>query len=166
MKKLMFIGLLFISAIAAKAQTGLAFPFQGGKQVMMDYFKNHITVPAELTSKAAAGTVVFKFTADEQGAIKKIIVYYADDLRLTQPLIEAIKQSDHKWIIPDKEKLHDFIIPFNITYTAPAGGGSAKAKQAIYDYYAGRKPVLTYNQIPLDMVTLLPAITVNYDLSL
>ncbi|GAB2703615.1 hypothetical protein GCM10027037_31830 [Mucilaginibacter koreensis] len=166
MKKILFIGLLFLSTIAAKAQTGLAFPFQGGKQVMMDYFKTHIAIPAELSNKAAAGTVIFKFTADEQGSIKKIIVYYADDLRLTQPLIEAIKQSDRKWIIPDKEKLHDFILPFNIAFNAPAAGTSAKAQQAVYEYYASRKPVLTYNQVPLDMVTLLPAVTVNYDLSL
>ena len=82
----MFIGLMFLSAITVKAQTGLAFPFQGGKQVMMDYFKTHITIPAELSNKAAAGTVIFKFTADEQGAIKKIIVYYSSGLRVNQPL--------------------------------------------------------------------------------
>lgn len=163
MKKIgILMALLFFTAYA-HAQQGLAFPFQGGKQVMMDYFKNHITIPQELSKRAASGAVIFKFTADEKGAIKKIIVYYADDLALVQPLIDAIRQSDRKWIIPDNEKLHDFILPVNITYTAPAGNTDA-AQKAAYAYAIGRKPVLSYDQVPLDMATLLPAVVLKYEL--
>jgi hypothetical protein len=32
----------------------------------------------------------------------------------------------------------------------------------MYTYYNQRKPILSVNQVPLDMATLLPAITVNY----
>ncbi len=156
--------LLILSAVYVKAQQGLAFPFQGGKQVMMNYFKGHITIPQELNKKAASGAVVFKFTADDKGAIKKVIVYYADDLTLVQPLIDAIKQSDRKWIIPDGEKLHDFLLPVTITYTAPADGSTASAQKAAYNYAINRKPVISYDQVPLDMVTLLPAVVVSYEL--
>ncbi len=164
MKKAIIIIGLLLSTLWVKAQEGLAFPFQGGKQVMMDYFKRTIVISPELAKKAANGTVIFKFTADEKGAIKKIIVYYADDVMLTQPLIEALKQSDHKWVIPDKEKLHDFIIPFTIAFNIPAAT-TPGMQRALYNYYTGRNAINTYNQVPLDMATLLPTITVNYDIS-
>jgi hypothetical protein len=162
MKNLIIALGILLTTLSVKAQQQLAFPFQGGKQVMMDYFKNNIKINPDIAKKAATGLVVFKFTADQNGAIKKIIVYYADDLLLTQPLIDAIKQSDRKWIIPDKEKLHDFIIPFSISFNAPATG-SAAAQKALYSYYTSRKPVISYDQVPIDMATLLPTIVVDYD---
>lgn len=155
---------LVLAALCVKAQAQLAFPFQGGKQVMLDYFKNTIKVGPEISGKAATGVVIFKFTADQQGAIKKIIVYYADDLLLTRPLIDAIKQSDHKWIIPDKETLHDFILPFSIAFNTPTVSND-NAQKSLFNYYANRKPVMSFDQIPLDMATLLPTITVNYDVT-
>lgn len=163
MKKLLVLITFTLASLGLKAQDGLAFPFQGGKQVMMDYFKNNIIISPDMARKAVSGVVIFKFTADQQGAIKKIIVYYADDVLLTQPLIEAMKQSDHKWIIPDKEKLHDFILPFNIAFNIPPTATAATQK-AVYNYYTGRNAVLSYDQVPLDMATLLPAVTINYNL--
>lgn len=153
-----------LSSLLVKAQQELAFPFQGGKQVMMDYFAKAVVINPEMAKRAANGSAVFKFTADEKGTIKKIIVYYADDIMLTQPLIDALKQSDHKWIIPDREKLHDFIIPFAINFNMPAKS-TPGVQKALYNYYESRKPVITYNQVPLDMATLLPTITVTYDIS-
>lgn len=165
MKRLLIAFGILLSTLGVNAQQQLAFPFQGGKQVMIDYFKNNIKIGAEISGKAANGLVIFKFTADQEGTIKKIIVYYADDLLLTQPLIEAIKLSNKKWIIPDKEKLHDFIIPFSINFNTPADG-SATAQKAVYTYYANRKPVVSLDQVPIDMATLLPTVTVSYDLTL
>jgi hypothetical protein len=106
---------------------------------------------------------VFKFTADEKGNIQKIIVYYADDAILVGPVIEALQRSKHKWIIPDHEKTHDFILPFSISFNPPATGGLA-AQKALYAYYRHRKPLITLNQVPLNTATLLPTITINYDL--
>ena len=81
---------------------------------MNRFFKDSLIVSPEIIKEKAAGVAVFKFTADESGTIKKIIIYYADDYVLTPPIIEALKKSNHKWIIPDQEKLHDFIISFVI----------------------------------------------------
>ena len=143
------------------AQEKLAFPFQGGKDIMAKFFKDSLSVSPLIKQKKASGSVVIKFSADDQGVIKKLIIYYADDLMLTQPVIEAIKRSNHKWIIPDREKMHDFIIHFTINFTPPATAGPS-LQRAVYDYYSHRKPVLSYDQVPLDMATLLPTIVVNY----
>ncbi len=164
MRKLLIIAAVLFTALGAAAQPQLAFPFQGGKQVMMDYFKNNIVIGPDFAQKAASGTVIFKFTADQKGTIKKIIIYYADDVLLAQPLIDAIKKSDHKWIIPDNEKLHDFIIPFTVAFNTPAAN-VAHTQKSLYNFYTGRKPIMSYDQVPLDMATLLPAVTVRYDLA-
>jgi hypothetical protein len=148
----------------ARAQQQLAFPFQGGKEVMSRFFKDSLQVTQQIVSQKATGTAVFKFTADEKGEIKKIIIYYADDIQLTPPIIQALKRSNHKWIIPDGEKLHDFIIPFNITFTPPATAGAALHK-AVYNFTTRRKPVVSFDQVPLDMATLLPAVSINYTLA-
>src|SRR5271165_4579486 len=112
--------LLLIAAAAlcvhCMAQEQLSFPFQGGKEAMDHFFRDSLTVSQEIIQKKAVGTTVFKFTADEKGAITKIIVYYADDLVLAQPVIDALKKSNHKWIIPDREKAHDFIITFAFSF--------------------------------------------------
>lgn len=147
------------------AQEQLAFPFQGGKEVMVKFFKDSLTVTPLIIQKKATGNAVLKFTADEKGTIRKIIIYYADDLALTQPVIEALRKSNRKWIIPDHEKFHDFIIPFAINFKPPVTGNTALQK-AVYDYYTHRKPVLSFDQVPLDTATLLPTVVVNYDISL
>ncbi|MDB5156448.1 MAG: hypothetical protein JWR50_1155, partial [Mucilaginibacter sp.] len=112
----------------------------------------------------ATGTAIFKFTADEKGSIKKIIIYYADDITITPPIIEALKKSDRKWIIPNHEKFHDFIIPFSIRFIPPATG-SATLQKAVYNAYTRRKAVVSFDQVPLDMATLLPAVSISYDLA-
>jgi len=164
MKKILVVTAILLTGFFAKAQETLAFPFQGGKDAMSRFFKDSVTMPQQLVKSKAAGTVVFKFTADENGTIKKIIIYYADDISLTQPLIQALKRSNKRWVIPNHEKMHDFIIPFSINFTPPAIANAALTKAA-YSFYAHRKPVLSYDQIPLDMATLLPTVTVNYDLN-
>lgn len=164
MKKIILIATLLLTAGFVKAQETLAFPFQGGKDAMKHFFKDSVIVPQPLVKSKASGTAVFKFTADESGVIKKIIIYYADDISLTQPLIEALKHSNKKWVIPNHEKVHDFIIPFSINFNPPALANSALNK-AVYNFYIHRKPVVAYDQVPLDEATLLPAVSINYDLN-
>lgn len=164
MKKLISLVAILSTGLFAKAQETLAFPFQGGKEAMKHFFKDSVSVSAQLVKSRATGTAVFKFTADESGVIKKIIIYYADDISLTQPLIQALQRSNKKWVIPNHEKTHDFILPFNISFAPPAIATGALSK-AVYNFNARRKPVLAYDQIPLDMATLLPAVSVIYDLN-
>ncbi|HEY9533859.1 MAG TPA: hypothetical protein VIQ77_04955 [Mucilaginibacter sp.] len=164
MKKIVLVAAVLLTGFFARAQATLAFPFQGGKDAMNHFFKDSVILSRQLVKSRATGTAVFKFTADESGSIKKIIIYYADDISLTQPLIEALKKSNKKWVIPDHEKMHDFIIPFSINFTPPAMPNAALTKAA-YTFYIHRKPVLAYDQIPLDMATLLPAVSINYDLN-
>ncbi|MDB5118281.1 MAG: hypothetical protein JWQ79_3773 [Mucilaginibacter sp.] len=163
MKKILLFTVALLLSVYGMAQQQLAFPFQGGKDVMTHFFKDSLIVSPQIIQKRATGTAVLKFTADEKGVIKKVIIYYADDLILTQPIIEALKKSNRKWIIPDHEKFHDFIIPFTINFNPPAVANLSLQKAA-YNFYIHRKPVLTYDQVPLDMATLLPTIVVNYNL--
>ena len=164
MKSLLLFIALVLSSVLVKAQTQLAFPFQGGSPIMSRFFKDSLVVSPEILKKKATGTAVFKFTADDKGTIKKIIVYYADDAILVVPIIEALRKSNHKWIIPDHEKLHDFILPFSISFNAPASASNATIKQA-FEYYAQRKPIISYNQVPLETATLLPTVLISYDLT-
>jgi len=161
-RTVLIIAALFIT-ICCKAQEQLAFPFQGGSTIMTRFFKDSLTVSPEIIQKKANGTAVFKFTADQFGNIKKIIIYYADDYVLVPPLIDALKKSNHQWIIPNHEKLHDFIIQFVIGFNPPATDNAAFDKD-FYNFYSQRKPILSYNQVPLDDATLLPTVTVSYDL--
>jgi hypothetical protein len=163
MKRIILITISLFLSIYCMAQQQLAFPFQGGSQAMTQFFKDSITVSREIIKSKANGTVIFKFTADEKGEIKKLVIYYADDAILAPPLIEALKKSNHKWVVPDNEKFHDFIISFAIGFTPPAAG-SPSPQKALYNFYQKRKPILSTNQVPLDNVTLLPAVVVNYNL--
>ncbi|HWZ36645.1 MAG TPA: hypothetical protein VNW51_10815 [Mucilaginibacter sp.] len=163
MKNILLIAAILLTTHFAKAQETLAFPFQGGKDAMNHFFKDSVIVSQQLIKSRANGTVIFKFTADESGAIKKTIIYYADDILLTQPLIEALKRSNKKWIIPNHEKVHDFIIPFSINFNPPAVAG-ATLNKVVYNYHTHRKPVISYDQVPLDEATLLPAVSINYDI--
>ena len=159
--------LLFIAAIALSvhcmAQQELSFPFQGGKEAMTQFFKDSLVVSPDIIQKKAIGTAVFKFTADAKGAISKIVVYYADDFLLTSPIIDALKKSNFKWIIPNHEKTHDFIIPFTFGFNAPPAD-NADLQKTVYDNYFNRKPIFSTDQVPLDETTLLPVVLVNYDI--
>lgn len=149
---------------AAMAQKTLDYPYQGGQEAMNQFFNNNFVPSAEIKQARAAGTVTLKFTADPKGAIKKIIVYYADDLSLVQPVADLIKKTDKKWIIFDGEKMHDYIITFAISYNTPQTG-AATANKAYTTFYARRTPIFTNNQVPLDMATLLPTVALKYDLN-
>lgn len=150
-------------AVTSKAQERLNFPFQGGVEIMNRFFTDSLTISPDIIQKRATGTAIFKFTADLNGRVSKIIIYYADDYILTTPLIEALKRSSKQWVIPDNEKQHDFVIPFSINFNPPATGG-AEAAQAAYKFYKQRHPILSTNQIPIATATLLPTVVINYDL--
>jgi len=131
---------------------------------MNRFFKDSLTVSPEIIQKRATGTVIFKFTANDSGIIKNILVYYADDILLTPPLIDALRKSSHQWIIPDHEKLHDFIITFSVNLNPPPTGNTAVAI-AGYHYYKQRSPIVAADQIPVSSATLLPTVVVNYDIA-
>ena len=126
---------------------------------MTQFFKDSITVSPDIIKSKANGTVIFKFTADQKGTIQKLVIYYADDAILAPPVIDALKKSNHRWVVPDNEKFHDFILSFTIGFNPPAAGRPSPQK-ALYNFYQKRKPILSLNQVPLDNVTLLPAIIV------
>ena len=161
-KKVLLVALgVFLSAYGM-AQENISFPFQGGSTVMNRFFRDSVIVTPDIITKRATGTVILKFTADDKGIVSKIVIYYADDLLLTPPVIEALKKSTHKWIILNHEKFHDFIIPFSISFNIPMTGNGA-VQQAYYDFYLHHKPVITLDQIPLNEATLLPTIVVKYN---
>jgi hypothetical protein len=162
MKKILLVITILFITVCCKAQETIPFPFQGGVSVMNRFFKDSVQVTNDIIQKKASGVVIFKFTADLSGVIKKIIIYYADDYSLTPPLIEALKKSNHKWVIPDHEKLHDFIIQFSINFNPPANDRGVAAD--FYKFYSQRRPILSTNQVPLDDATLLPTVAVSYDL--
>lgn len=163
MKKLLLVAFcVFLSAYGI-AQENISFPFQGGNNIMSRFFRDSVKVTPDIIAKRATGTAIIKFTADDKGAVSKIVIYYADDLILTSPVIEALKKSTHKWIILNHEKFHDFIIPFSISFNIPMTGNAA-VQQAYYDFYLHHKPVLTMDQIPLNEATLLPTVVVKYNL--
>ena len=164
MKKITLLFAATLFAASCFAQQELAFPFQGGKDVMNSFFKQNVNVSSDIVKRKATGTAIFKFTSDTTGAIKKIIVYYADDVSLVTPIIEALKKSDGKWIIPFREKAHDFIIPFKVSFKVPATG-SAALQKAVYDFHRNSKPLLSNDQVPLDVATLLPTVSVVYEIN-
>ncbi|RYZ96860.1 MAG: hypothetical protein EOP47_22940, partial [Sphingobacteriaceae bacterium] len=131
MKKVILSICFVLTATFAMAQQQLAFPFQGGKTVMTGFFKDSLKVSADIIKKRAAGTAVLKFTADGKGEVKKIIVYFADDAILIKPIIDVLRKSNHKWVIPDGEKLHDFILPFSINFTLPATADAKLQKDEV-----------------------------------
>jgi hypothetical protein len=163
MKKLIVLALVLTTSFYAKAQEELAFPFQGGAPIMTRFFKDSLAVTPDIISKKAAGVAVIKFTADVNGNIQKLVIYYADDYLLTIPAIAALKKSSKKWIIPNKEKFHDFIIPFSINFNNPVKG-SPEVQKTAYEFYKNRRPIVANDQIPLNAATLLPTIVVKYDI--
>lgn len=163
MKKFILLTISLFLSVYCIAQQQLAFPFQGGSTAMTQFFKDSISVSPEIIKSKANGTVVFKFTADQKGTIQKLVIYYADDAILAPPLIAALKKSDHKWVVPDNEKTHDFILSFAVSFNPPAIGTPSPQK-GVYNFYLKRKPILSTNQVPLDNVTLLPAVLVKYSI--
>jgi hypothetical protein len=161
MKKILLFTITLIISGYCKAQQQLAFPFQGGSTAMTQFFKDSVSVSPEIIKSKANGTVVFKFTADQKGTIQKLVIYYADDAILAPPLIAALKKSDHKWVVPDNEKTHDFILSFAVSFNPPSEGKPSPQK-GVYNFYLKKKPILSTNQVPLDNVTLLPAVLVKY----
>jgi hypothetical protein len=164
MKKALLSIIIIFQAVCCMAQEQLAFPFQGGKEVMNSFFKDSLAVSPEIIQRKATGTVIFKFTADEKGKISKIVIYYADDAVLVPPIIEALKKSNHKWIIPDHEKFNDFILTFSYNFNPPALE-SKTVKNEVYKYNISHKPISSTDQIPLDQATLLPTVKLNYDIT-
>ena len=164
MKKIILFVSVFIIAANCVAQEQLAFPFQGGKVIMNRFFKDSLVVSPQIIQKKATGLVIFKFTADPKGGISKIIVYYADDAVLVPPVIEALRKSNHKWIIPDHEKFNDFILPISYSFNPPPQG-TRGVQKAVYDFNRAKKPIFSTDQVPLDLATLLPAVMVTYDIS-
>jgi hypothetical protein len=162
MKRLILVAGILLSALYSRAQQGMAFPFQGGKEVMMDFFKKNVVITDDIKKRKATGTAVLKFTADPKGTIQKIVVYYADDYLIALPFIEALKKSDHKWVIPDDEKLHDFVISFTVNLILPKGKASTAVQKQVYEAYKQRQPVFATNPVPLGVTSLLPAIITTY----
>jgi hypothetical protein len=162
MRKALFITIALLLSIHCLAQEQLAFPFQGGSKVMMQFFKDSLKVSEPIVRAKATGMVIFKFSADEKGNIKNLVIYYADDAILAPPAIAALKKTNKKWIIPDNEKLHDFILPFMIRFDSPNSANKDTQEQQL-NFYAKRTPILSHDQIPLNLTTLLPAIVVNYN---
>lgn len=152
---------MFVS-FHAFAQQNLAFPFQGGNRAMMQFFRDTLQVTPEIKQAKATGLVIFKFSVDEKGNIKNLVIYYADDPILAGPVVEALKRSDHKWIIPDNEKLHDFLFPVLIRLNA-TDDDNAETRDALHHFYAKRKPILTKDQVPLNLTTLLPQVVISYN---
>ena len=163
MKKVIFTAAFIVTTIAAMAQQHLAFPFQGGNNVYNKFFKDSLVVSPEIVKAKAAGTAVFKFTSDDKGTITKIIVYYADDAILAKPIIDVLRKSNKKWVIPDGHKAHDFILPFSISFNAPPATDNTTQAE-FYKYFLSRRPIVAYDQVPLDEATLLPAINIKYDI--
>ena len=160
MKKLILSFAALILAVNCMAQGRFMFPFQGGSEAMTKFFKDSTQVSEVIKERKLTGSVIFKFTSDDHGNISKLVLYYADDVHLVPPLLLAFRHSSNKWLIPDHEKDHDFLLPFMISVN-PSGGN--KLAVQLLASYKDRKPVLPHDQIPLLSVTLLPAIVVNYD---
>src|SRR5665213_1692601 len=108
----------------------------------------------------------FPFQGGKEGMDK----FFNDSLTVSQEIIQkkaigtAVFKFNDIWIIPDREKTHDFIITFAFSFNAPATD-SADLQKTVYDNYRTRKPITSTNQVPLNEATLLPNVVVNYDVA-
>ena len=141
----------------------LSFPFQGGHKIMDRFFRDSTKFGTTVKNIKATGMAIFKFSADDKGVVSKIVIYYADDLVLTEAILNSLRKSSKKWIIPNHEKIHDFILPFNVSFNIPTTG-NAGVQSAHYDFYLHKKPFTSPDQIPMDEATLLPPVFLKYDL--
>jgi hypothetical protein len=163
MKKVFLFLALVALSVGAFAQKKTPFPFKGGKEHMMSFFKDSLVISQALIDNKAYGIVVFKFTADAPGRISKMVVYYADDPILIQPVIDVIKKSNKRWTIPQGELSNDYLITFSFAFNPPAAP-SADLQAAVYDYNINRRPISLGNESLLDNGILLPTIVINYDI--
>ncbi|WP_295652492.1 hypothetical protein [uncultured Mucilaginibacter sp.] len=166
MKKVLVLFAVVLLSRCAMAQmmpinTDLPQPYKGGVEAMKQFFKDSLQVTPAIEAAKASGMVIFKFSADSKGTVSKMVVYYADDVMLTEPIIDALKRTSGKWIIPADHKYYDFIIPFSINYK-PSGTPKASAMQAVLDYQLKRRPITAADQVPLNAATLLPTVVINY----
>jgi hypothetical protein len=155
------IALLFIS-VCGKAQDQTPFPFKDGSEAMARFFKDNVTISPDLAAKKVTGTVMLKFTADASGAISRVVVYYADDLSLAQPVIDALNKSNHLWTVPGNRSLYDYVISFSISFNPP-DSASQDLKDQFYKAYTQRRQLTATNEIPLGQVTMLPNVVIMYD---
>lgn len=158
----LLIAALFITTCSF-AQEELTFPFQGGHKIMDRFFRDSTLFTSTQKNVKASGMAIFKFSADDRGMVSKIVIYYADDLALTEPILNALRKSSKKWIIPNHEKIHDFILPFNVGFNIPTTG-NAEVQSEHYNFYLHKKPFASPDQIPMDEATLLPPVFLKYDL--
>ncbi len=129
---------------------------------MQKFFRDGVVISPDLQAKKANGTVVVKFSADVNGGISRVVVYYADDLTIAEPVIQALYKTRGQWVIPGNRMRGDFLISFTINFNLPASP-SPELKDQLYTSYAQRRPVTASNEIPLGQVTLLPNVVVTYD---
>jgi hypothetical protein len=162
MKKSLLLIAFVLLSFCGMAQEKSDFPFRGGKEQMMSFFKDSLTVSQEIIQKKATGLVILKFTAYANGNISKMVVYYADDAVLIQPIVDAIKKSNQKWLLPDGERFRDFIITFSYNFNTPPATNN-ELQKAVYDYMSTRRPIILNNQSEVDNGILLPTVVVNYD---
>ena len=162
MKKIVIALIILASSFKCMAQQS-DFPFQGGKIAMNRFFRDTLVISPDIIQRRATGTVIIKFTANGDGKLSKIIIYYADDARLAAPVITALKLSVNKWVLPGQENTHDYIISFVYKFNPP-GDDNPDLEKAVLDYYIKRKPIVANNQVPLDAATLLPAVILTYDI--
>jgi len=165
MKRLSLLITTILISISCFAQQQLAFPYKGGKDKMVKFFKDSLVVSQDIINRRITGVVIFKFTADDKGDVSKTIVFYADDANLTIPVIAAIKKTSGNWTLTAGEKSHDFLLPVYIRYNLPENDDPSLQKSALSNY-RNKHPIFTNNQVPLDMATLLPAVTISYNVLL
>ena len=161
-KTLLFIALLSLS-FGAMAQKKSAFPFKGGVEHMMNFFKDSVIVSQDIIQRKATGVVTFKFTADALGRVSKLVLYYADDAVLARTVVDALKRSSGKWDIPAGVNNNDYLITFSFSFIPPAAAG-VDLVNAVYDYSVNHKPIVFSNQLLTDDAILLPTVMVTYDI--
>jgi hypothetical protein len=82
---LIILVLLFVS-LCSRAQDELAFPFKGGSEVMSKFFRDSVALTPDIIQKKATGTVIFKFSADQQGNISKHAAAYRRAEKVRPPM--------------------------------------------------------------------------------
>ncbi len=140
----------------------LPAPFKGGIDTMFQFFKDNLKVSQQIIKAKASGTVIIKFSTDTKGYITSIVVFYADDYSLIQPVTDALRRTNAKWVIPAPATEYDFVAQFIFNYK-PEGDIKPAALKSILDFYQQRKPIIATDQVPLKYATMLPTIVVNYE---
>jgi hypothetical protein len=163
MKKTLLLIALLSVALCGMAQKKSSFPFKGGVEHMMAFFKDSLIVSQDIIQRKASGTVTFKFSADALGRVSKIVLYYADDAVLAQPAADALKRSGGKWDIPVGTASNDYLITFSFNFIPPAAAG-VDLVNAVYDYSVNHRPITFPNQFLMENGILLPTVAVNYDI--